>query len=414
MRNDNSITCRALFAVALLTLAACAQKVAQAPTPVTPARPGYADAADYSEEEAGAEGAEAAAGADGQAASDTATADNGAVQLQSDAPLKYVVQKGDTLWAISQKFLKDAWQWPELWYVNEQVANPHLIYPGDVLYLFWNDGRPQLAKEGQGPATVATQAGPMDKLSPRVRELPLGEAIAAIPRSLLAGFLRGPRIIDDLDTLEDAPYVLDFEDPHLMNAAASDELAYVLELEDPAIRQYQIVRKGKRYIDPDDGDTIGWEAIPVAHADVRVFADPGTVVLTRSDIETRPGDRLLPIDPNELDAAFYPHAPAKAVNGTIIDVFNGDSQIGQYQIIAINRGRAQGIEPGHVLSVLQSGRKSKDPHSLFGRKVLLPDVNAGTVMVFKSTERVSLALVMTALRQIHVGDKVEKPEPSSP
>lgn len=389
MRNDISIICRTSAAVSVFfLLAACASTgektdYSAAPEPMAPvAEPSPAPA-------------------------------EPAVQLQAAAPLKYVVKKGDTLWDISQKFLKDAWQWPELWYVNEQVKNPHLIYPGDVLYLFWADGRPQLAKEGQGPGQmVETVASPHEKLSPRVRVLPGDQSVSAIPRDLIAGFLRGPRIIEDLDILEDAPYVLDFEDPHLMNASASDELAYVLDIKSPDLKKYQIVRRGKRYVDPDDRDTIGYEAIPVAEAELRVFGKPSTVVLLRSDIETRPGDRLLPIDPTELDANFYPHAPAKKVGGTIIDAFNADSQIGQYQIVVINRGREHGIENGHVLSVMQSGRKSRDPHSVFGSKVLLPDINAGTVMVFKTAGRVSLALVMTAVRQIHVGDKVEKPLPS--
>lgn len=385
MRNDISIICRiSVAASALILLAACATTAIE-PVPL-----------------------EAEPMAPEPVAEPLAPTE---VQLQPAAPLKYVVQKGDTLWSISQKFLLDAWQWPEVWYVNEQVRNPHLIYPGDVLYLYSVNGQPRIAKEGEPPQQA--YSGPQDKLSPRVRELPLGEAVDAIPREMIAGFLRGPRIIEDLDTLKDAPYVLDFEDPHLMNAAASDELAYVLDIKDPTLRQYQIVRSGKRYVDPDDGDTIGYEAIPVADAELRVFGDPATVVLTRSDIETRAGDRLLPVDPKALDLNFYPHAPAQAVGGTIIDAFNGDTQIGQYQIVAINRGRAQGIENGHVLTVMQSGRKSKDPYSALGSKVRLPDVNAGTVMVFKTNERVCLALVMTALRQIHVGDKVEKPVPSS-
>lgn len=390
MRNDISIICRASFAVpVLILLAACATAPEVAPEPYEPMEP--APAAESSD-----------------------AAEAPAIRLQPAAPLKYVVQKGDTLWGISQKFLKDSWQWPELWYVNEQVKNPHLIYPGDVLYLFWADGQPRLAKEeGTDAPPVETYTGPQDKLSPRIRELPLEQAVAAIPRELIEAFLRGPRIIEDEDILDDAPYVLDFEDPHLMNAAASDELAYVLDVEDPTIKQYQIVRKGKRYVDPDDGDTIGYEAVPVAFAEMRKLGDPATVVLLRSEIETRPGDRLLPIDPHDLDATFFPHAPDQKVGGTIIDVFNGDGQIGQYQIVALNRGRAQGIKNGHVLTVMQSGRKSRDPYSALGSKVRLPDINAGTVMVFKTTERVSLALVMTALRQIHVGDKVEKPEPSA-
>lgn len=387
MRNDISNIYRTSFAVTALTLlAACATTD---------------EASDSPPEAMPASSAEAAPAPDAPAA-------EGAVQLQANAPLKYVVQKGDTLWDISQKFLKDSWQWPELWYVNENVKNPHLIYPGDVLYLFWTDGQPRLARTEDTPAVYT---GPQDSLSPRIRESALRDSIASIPLDAIRGFLKGPRIVSK-DELEDAPYVLDFEDEHIM--AAAESMVYVLDLEDPRITNYQIVRKGQKYIDPDDGDVIGYEAIPVGDAEVRVFGDPATVFLKHSDIETRPGDRLLPADPFELDARFVPHAPAQAVGGTIISVFNGDTQIGQYQIVAINRGSQQGIENGHVLTILQAGRKAKDPYSAFGSKVRLPDIKAGTVLVFKTTPRVSLALVMVALRSIHLGDKVEKPEPSAP
>lgn len=384
MRNDINIVVRASAAIsALILLASCASTGDAPPPPPPPPPVEYSETADAPDDSG-----------------------ESTVQVQPAAPLKYVVQKGDTLWDIAQKFLRDAWQWPEVWYVNEQVANPHLIYPGDVLYLTWVDGQPRVSREGE---VVETRGG-QDRLQPRVREVSLDAAVSAIPRELIAGFLRGPRIIEDEDMLDDAPYVLDFDDPRLMNAAEST--AYVLDIEDTSMQRYQVVRKGKRYVDPDDGDIIGYEAIPVGEAEVRKIGDPSTVLLTRSDIETRVGDRLLPIDPNDLDTHFSPHAPANKVDGTIIDVFQGDTQIGQYQIVAINRGREQGLENGHVLHILQAGREAKDPNSFFGSKVQLPAVNAGTIMIFKTANRVSMGLVMTALRQIHVGDKVEKPASS--
>ena len=341
-----------------------------------------------------------------------------AVQLNPEAPLRYVVQKGDTLWGISNKFLRDSWQWPELWYANPDVQNPHLIYPGDVLYLTWVDGAPRLARAGDAPppasaggepAAVQVPPADTDKLSPRVREMDLAQAIGGIPLDAIRGFLRGPRLISK-DELDDAPYVVDFEDDHIM--AGAGELAYVLGIEDRRIAQYQIVRLGEKYRDPDDGDVIGYEAKPVADAEVRVFGDPSTVYLKRSDIETRIGDHLLPVEVDALSTRFYPHAPQRRVNGRIISVYNGVSQIGQYQIVALNRGTEIGLEPGHMLSVIQTGRVSKDPQSFFGSKVQLPDINAGSVMVFKVAPRVSYALVMTAVRQIHLLDKLETPDPN--
>lgn len=344
------------------------------------------------------------------------------VRLEPNAPLRYVVKKGDTLWAIANTFLKDSWQWPELWYVNPDVRNPHLIYPGDELYLYYVNGAPRLARAGEGepgatgPAAPVTPApvetlppGGLGAMTPTIREQPLDLAVYSIPLEAIRGFLRGPRLVDE-DELDDAPYVVDFEDEHII--AAADNIAYVLDLENTDITQYQVVRRGQEYRDPDDNDVIGYEALPVADAEVRVFGDPATIYLRRSDMETRAGDYLLPLEQDPLALRFVPHAPSEPVGGKIIAVYNGLSQIGQYQVIAINRGTEHGMEPGHVLSVIQSGRTSKDPYSFFGSSVQLPDIKAGTVMVFKTAPRLSYALVMDATRAIHILDAVEKPEPS--
>lgn len=342
-----------------------------------------------------------------------------AVALKDDAPLRYVVKKGDTLWDISNKFLRDSWQWPELWYVNPKVANPHLIYPGDVLYLYYVDGAPQLAKAGEGPADTSPPAdvlppGGLGEVTPTARELPLDQAIYAIPAEQVRVFLRGPRVIDE-DDLDDAPYIIDFEQKALMGAA--DSVAYVLDIEDESISTYQVVRRSKEYEDPDDGDTIGFEVLPVGDAEVRKLAgedeDTSTIYILRSDMEARIGDYLLPVETDPMSLRFIPHAPAQDVDGKIISVHDGMSQIAQYQIVTLNRGKEHGLEAGHVLTVWQAGRKSRDPFAIFGGGVKLPDQKAGTLMVFKVGERVSHALVMSATRPLYVGDRVERPEHSN-
>lgn len=394
MGNDISMVRRAAAVALTVALAACAAKQTAPDEGATPSEP---------------------------TGPETQPAPGGEpVQLKEDAPLRYVVQKGDTLWGIANKFLRDSWQWPELWYVNPNVKNPHLIYPGDELYLYYVDGRPQLAKAGEGATTGGEPAGPSGppmppggegSFTPTVRQLPLDQAIYAIPAEQIRAFLRGPRVIDE-DELDDAPYIVDFEEKKLL--AAADSYAYALDIdEDSKVTTYQIVRRSKEYRDPDDNDLIGYEVLPVADSEVRVLGDPSTIYLLRSDMEARAGDYLLPLETDPLALRFIPHSPPKEVDGKIISVFNGMGQIGQYQIVTLNRGKEQGIEPGHVLSVLQTGRRGKDPYSLFGASVQLPDMKAGSVMVFKVGERVSHALVMTATREMHLGDKVEKPELSS-
>lgn len=340
------------------------------------------------------------------------------VELQENAPLRYVVKKGDTLWGIANKFLKDSWQWPELWYVNAKVKNPHLIYPGDELYLYYVNGAPRLARMGEGEPGGTAGPGPDSgpalppggegAMTPRVRESKLDQAIYAIPLESIRAFLRGPRMIDE-DLLDDAPYVIGFETKKLLGG--SDDVAYALEVEDKSITQYQVVRRGGAYRDPDDDDVIGYEVVPVGDAEVRVFGDPSTIYLRRATIEARSGDYLLPMEQDPLETRFVPHAPDKPVGGRIISVHDGFSQIGQYQIVAINRGTQHGIEAGHVLAVMQAGREAKDPYSFIGYKVRLPDVKAGTAMVFKTMPRMSYALIVSATQAIHLQDKVEKPEP---
>jgi len=396
MRNDISIIRAAAGAAAFaVALAGCAGKQEKADTGITPYEPA----------------------AEAPAATPAESSGTGEpVQLQENAPLRYVVQKGDTLWGISQKFLKDSWQWPELWYVNPKVQNPHLIYPGDELYLYYVNGAPRLARAGDGEAAAGTTStletlppGGEGALAPHVRESALDQAIYSIPLESIRAFLNGPRIVDD-DALDDAPYLVDFETKKLLGG--SDDIAYALEVENKSITQYQVVRKGEKYRDPDDNDVIGIEVQPVGDAEVRVFGEPATLYLRRSHMEARAGDYLLPLETDPLASRFIPHAPVKDVDGKIISVYNGVSQIGQYMIVAINRGTEQGIEPGHVLSVMQSGRDARDPYSFFGAKVRLPEVKAGTVMVFKTAPRMSYALVMSATRPIHLLDKVERPTAS--
>lgn len=398
MGNDISIIRAAAVAAIAVVLAACASKAEKPDAGIAP----YESAPQ-------------------EAAAPVAEGGDVPVQVQESAPLRYVVKKGDTLWSIATQFLRDPWQWPEVWYVNEKVRNPHLIYPGDELYLYYVNGAPRVARAGDGAEPGATAGPAADSgpplppggegaMTPRVRESALDQAIYAIPLESIRAFLQGPRMIDE-DLLDDAPYLIAFETKKLLGGA--NDIAYALEIEDKSITQYQIVRRGGEYRDPDDNDVIGYEVLPVGDAEVRVFGDPSTIYLRRSTIEARAGDYLLPAEQDPLATRFIPHAPAKAVDGKIISVYNGVSQIGQYQVVALNRGTEHGMEPGHVLSVMQAGREARDPYSFIGYRVDLPAIKAGTVMVFKTAPRMSYALVMSATRPIHVLDKVEKPEGSN-
>jgi len=320
------------------------------------------------------------------------------VRLREDAPLHYVVKKGDTLWDIASHFLRQPWQWPEIWYVNDQVRNPHLIFPGDVLTLVWRDGRPMIAASDGLSADV-------EHLSPRVRERPLDEAIPTISLESIRDFLRTPRLVD-AEELRDAPYVLSFVDPHIVEGTGS--LVYLQQVPQGGAWHWDTIRLGRKFVDPDSGEMLGWEGTPVGSVDIREFGAPSTAIISDSTRETLPGDRLIkPLD-ETFNANFYPHVPDQAVGGRILSVYDGVSQIGQYQVVTLNRGTREGIEPGHVLSILQANRTARDPYT--HRLVALPPLYAGTLMVFKVEKRVSYALVLSATREIHVLDRVEKPK----
>ncbi|MDP9139814.1 MAG: LysM peptidoglycan-binding domain-containing protein [Pseudomonadota bacterium] len=319
------------------------------------------------------------------------------VGMRTDAPLTYVVKKGDTLWDIAAHYLIEPWQWPEIWYVNGQVANPHLIYPGDVLTLVWRDGRPVVQRDDSN----------IEYMSPRIRESSLGDAIPTIPLDVIRDFLRGARVVT-ADQFRDAPYVLGFAEPHVVEGTGAE--VYVKNLKAGDDYRYDSVRIGKKYIDPDNGDFLGWEAIPVADMEVRRDGQPATVLVARSYMETRAGDRLLPPELDGFTANFYPRAADPAIAGRIISVIGGVSQIGQYQVVALSRGSRDGLQQGSVLDVFQTGRSTRDPYT--GRNEALPELFAGTLMVFKADERVSFALVMRAVREIHLNDRVRGPSPS--
>ena len=322
---------------------------------------------------------------------DQATAAAGDLSLRHDAPLHYTVKPGDTLWGIANYYLSDAWQWPQLWYTNGQIKNPHLIYPGEILTLVMVNGRPRL--------TLAE-----DRLHPRIRELPLDQAIPAIPIDAVREFLRGPRLVTKAEA-EKAPYVVEFADESLI--AGQNNNVYVKNLPNNGIASWSLVKVGSAYTDPDTHEVLGYEAIPTGEADVREYGKPAEMRLTRSPQEVEIGNRLLPLEAESFKADFYPHPPAQPVDGRILSVYGGLTQIAQYDIVAINRGSRDGLDPGTMLGIYQQGQKVPDPYG--DGKIQLPEQKAGLLMVFKVTPRLSYGLVLKETRAAHQYDKVHSP-----
>ena len=317
------------------------------------------------------------------------------VALNPNHPDRYVVVKGDTLWDISAMFLRDPWLWPEVWYVNPQVANPHLIYPGDVLTLVYVDGKPQLRMSRDG------------KLSPRIREESLENAIPTIPLNAIEAFLTRALVLDE-EQLEAAPYVVQSADEHVITGAG--DRVYVRGIEDRDVALFDIYKPGGPYIDPDTNELLGYEAIFVGTGPVQRFGDPATIKLTKTTREVRVGDRLLPADRTRYDAYFRPHATPPGTEGHIISVLGGVTQIGQFNVVAVDLGERDGMETGHVMRIFRQGKVIKEPVSnKYGSKVRLPDEEGGLVMIFRTDEKVSFGLVMKATRAIHINDFVRTP-----
>ena len=317
--------------------------------------------------------------------------------VKSDHPARYTVKKGDTLWDISELFLRDPWRWPDIWYVNPQVLNPHLIYPGDVLELTYVNGKPQLRVVQKGVV----------KLSPHVRATPWDGAIPTVPIDAIAPFLTRPYVVGEGE-LDRAPYVVDFADEHILGGAGMRAYVRSIEAADP--QKFDLVRPGGPYKDAETGEVLGYEAQFVGSGLLKRTGDPATVFITDTASEVLVGDRLLPVSEERSVQDFFPRPPASAVRGAIIDVIDGVSQIGQYNVVVLDRGARDGLAPGVVLRVDQRGETIRDPVAKDTRtKVTLPDESAGLVMVFRTFDRVSFALVMEAERPMHVLDRVRNP-----
>lgn len=317
--------------------------------------------------------------------------------LNPKHPERYVVVEGDTLWDIAARFLRDPWLWPEVWHANPEISNPHLIYPGDIISLVYVDGKPRLTLERQGRPTV--------KLSPQARVVPLDTAIPTIPTDAIKQFLSHTRIVTD-EEIAQAPYIVESAEEHL--ATAAGHRIYVRGLNSSDRVRYGVFRTGEVYRSPRYKEPLGREAIYLGEARAQQFGDPATFMLTSSTRESLIGDRLFPLD-DEIVPHFVPHAPQHPVEGHIISVLDGVSQIGQHQVVVVDLGARDGMERGHVLAIHQAGPTIRDTVADRGGTVKLPDERAGVLMIFRTFERVSYALVMNITRPVHVLDMVRNP-----
>ena len=364
------------------------------------------------------------------------------IQLQKNYPERYTVVKGDTLWGISGKFLKDPWQWPKVWRMNRaQIKNPHLIYPGDVVALDNSSGSPQLRLLHE---TVTLQPG--------IREEPLAkEAIQTIAPSVIGPFLSQPLLIEN-GKLDNAPRIIAGPDNRVILSPGNR--IYVNGIKDGEGKHWNIYRAGEQLIDPDTNEALGTEAIYLGDADISRYGAPATgdIVSAKEEIFTK--DRLV-ASPDNFQSSFVPHAPEKEIKGRIMRIYGGVAEGGPNTVVSINRGKKDGLEEGHVLAISRYGRVIKDPEyqapkskevvadkknlkelnfdvytgpdgkkvvnfektpdkaqnkvALAPGEVKLPDERVGLLMIFRTFDRISYGLIMNSTDSVYTLDAVQTP-----
>jgi len=364
--------------------------------------------------------------------------------LQANAPDEYTVVKGDTLWGISGRFLKDPWKWPQIWQMNrEQIKDPHWIYPGDVIHLDRSGAYPSLSLGAGGGGASVAEANVV-KLEPRVRIESIRTAIPTIPASAIAPFLTQPLVVE-ADGLNAAPTIVATQEGRV--AVSAGETAYADRISSDEGINWQVFRPGIPLHDPETGEILGYEAKYVADARVRRYGNPTTLQIVKSNEEIVRGDRLAPARETTLPN-YVPHAPDRMIEGAIMSVEGGVAEIGQFQVITINRGSRDGIQVGHVLASYHRGGYVGDTGHEMGpvfntawlkglvitpnpivpeppgpavddkkggaalagsSRIKLPDERNGLVFVFRVFDRLSYAMVMRATQPIYIGDVVRTP-----
>lgn len=334
--------------------------------------------------------------------------------IRDNAPDRYVVVKGDTLWDISNKFFQDPWKWPQIWGLNkDNIKDPHWIYPGNVIVLDHNsktlhigdiDGVPTTATVALVPDMPATtdHDTKIQKLSPKIR-LATDErnAISSIPANIIGPFLSKPLVIET-DEMEGAPTLIGSVDERSL--LSFGDTGFAIHVPDDKGPLWQIYRPGKAFIDPDTEELLGYEAIYLGDANIQKFDQISTLKITKSVLDIQKGDNL--IQPSVgLANNYIPHSPNSKISAKVISVYGGVTQGGQNSVITINKGVRDGLENGHVLALYKGSEATKFKGDTYN----LPALRYGLVFVFRTFDKVSYALVMQVQRPVQILDSLETP-----
>ncbi len=352
------------------------------------------------------------------------------LQLKPDAPDRYVVVKGDTLWDISAKFFKDPWKWPQIWgYNKDTIQDPHWIYPGNVVYLDHSTNTLKVGESGTAGTAAIPVAGTdananadtgaipevgdttsftgSVKLSPKIHEVEANhDVIPVISLNAIAPFLRRPLVYEDSE-LDNAPKLVGtYEGRRLLGA---DDIAYAQGLPSDKGETWQVYRPSVTFIDPDTKEVLGHEVLYLGDAVVEEFADISTLRITKSVVEIHKGDHFAQAATG-FSTNYLPHAPAQDITARVISIYGGVGQAGagQNAVITLNKGKRDGLEDGHVLALYEKGATVKTP--FYKRDIKLPDVRYGLIFVFRVFDKVSYALVMETKLPVQALDRASTPK----
>ncbi len=368
-------------------------------------------------------------------------------ELAPDAPDTYVIKSGDTLWAISRMYLRSPWRWPELWGMNiDEILNPHLIYPGQTLYLDKRDGRARLT--GTPPGTVAGVAGsegaaPVGssregsggietvRLSPRIRSEAARTPLTTLRTRDIEAFLAEPLIVEE-NELQTAPRIVAAGENRVIigrgdRVYARGPASAPLLDDQQKVKQYRVFRNAKPLKDPDNGEVLGYEAeflgkaalvrsegsteITSTDGKVSTALVPATIDITSAKSEILAGDRMAP-EPEREFLSFTPRAPTGAVNGRIVSIYGSNvvANASQNQVVVINRGKRDGMESGHVLAILKDGQQLIDKTDATRTLIKLPNERNGLLMVFRTYEKLSYGLILDVTDSVRIGDRLASPQ----
>jgi hypothetical protein len=336
------------------------------------------------------------------------------VTLAKNHPDVYYVKDGDTLWGIASKFLQDPWQWPAIWQENQQIPNPHLIYPGDKLRLTYVNGQPRITLErgaqGQQAEAMKNSNYPIVKLSPEMKSQPLAAAIPSVSLDSVQTYLMNGQVVDS-DEIQGAPY--------LLASQAGTEIwgeGDVVYVRDPkhqwkndSSSNYGVYRVGERYVDPETKEVLGYEALLIGHLQLlKVEGDVATMKVTDSRQGLRAGDRIFGTVRHEQLATFFPKAPDENIKGRIIRLFGAVRSVARNDVVVINKGAREGLKEGNLLELEKPGDVVEDEQ--MNQYVKLPNQRVGTLLLFHVFDRVSYGLIMKSLQPISMDDLAVTPE----